>query len=192
MNDLILSVKQARNLELALCSAGYSDEEVKQLSNRKLLSQVRQILIGHATIREHDHIIDCDAPPWIPFDQWEVEEHLKGGQLKWVIEQHAHALQFYERMECAEFNERFFGKPVLNANVLDYLLTRTHLIPEEWKGRRVLFLGTRYRDCRKEDGRLYVRKLYHSSVEGEDSWSWSYKPIDNDDYLYFSNGSVAF
>lgn len=188
----VLTVWQAYELDRALRSAGYSDEDIELLSSRKLLSQVRQILIGHATIDEQEHIIDCDVLPWIPFDQWEVEVHQKGGQLKWEIEQHAHSLQRFEKMECAEFNREFFGKPVLNANVLDYLLARTHLIPEEWKGRRVLFLGTRYRDLREEDGALYVRVLYHSSVEGEDSWSWSYEPIDNDDHLYFSNGSVAF
>lgn len=48
-------------------------------------------------------------------------------------------------------------KPVLNANVLDYLLARQELIPAEWKGKAVFFWGAIYR---YPDGNLCVRRLY--------------------------------
>ena len=45
------------------------------------------------------------------------------------------------------------GKPVLNANVLDYLLANSHLIPEEWKGKATFFWGR----STGPEGNLYVR-----------------------------------
>lgn len=94
------------------------------------------------------HIIDCDAEPFIPH-HWVVEEHQKGGQLEWD----AKKVFLYI---CDEQNDEDFisgykllyrkleGKAVLNANVLDYLLAHTELIPEEWKGKQVYFWGTVY------------------------------------------------
>jgi hypothetical protein len=57
------------------------------------------------------------------------------------------------------------SKLVLNANVLDYLLAHTELIPEEWKGKYVFFWGTIYL---YSGGRLYVRCLYWRG----DRWNW--------------------
>ncbi|MDO8633009.1 MAG: hypothetical protein Q7K38_00455, partial [Candidatus Wildermuthbacteria bacterium] len=57
------------------------------------------------------------------------------------------------------------GKPVMNANVLDYLLKNPHLIPDEWKGKYLFFWGTVYRGS---VGCLYVRYLCWRGVR----WGW--------------------
>jgi len=62
-------------------------------------------------------------------------------------------------------------KPILNANVLDFLLRNPQLIPEDWKKsehgkpRRIYFFGTIY--CRPNDD-LYVRYLCWN----DEKWGW--------------------
>jgi hypothetical protein len=66
--------------------------------------------------------------------------------------------------------ERLGCKPVLNANVLDFLLRNPQLIPEDWKKdergnpRRIFFWGTIY--CRPNDD-PYVRYMCW-----DDKWGW--------------------
>ncbi len=63
------------------------------------------------------------------------------------------------------------GKPILNANVLDYLLKHKNLIPESWKDKYVYFWGTIYRDS---FGNLCVRYL----CWGGGSWNWGSRWLD--------------
>lgn len=106
-----------------------------------------------------DHIIDCDAVPFIP-DGLSIEYHKKCGQLLWNPanfklwihpEQEkgvvgGHAL----RGEWAK------DKPMYNACVLDYWLAHPEIIPLECKSKWTYFWGTIYRDWH---GNLYVRYL---------------------------------
>ena len=106
------------------------------------------------------HIIDCDASPFVLDDSWSIEEHRQGGQLEWDIKNIS--LYLTESQETGsvarhELRKEFIDKPVLNTCVLDYLLKKCHLIPEEWKGKAILFWGTIY--CRP-DGVLCVLCLY--------------------------------
>lgn len=48
--------------------------------------------------------------------------------------------------------KKLWHKRVLNANVIDFLLVHQHLIPEEWKDKRVFFWGTTY----SRNGRILV------------------------------------
>jgi hypothetical protein len=61
-----------------------------------------------------------------------------------------------KRIDGNKLRKELKGKPIYNANLLDYLLANYHLIPEEWKSKYVFFWGTIYRDS---DGDLYVRYL---------------------------------
>ena len=54
------------------------------------------------------------------------------------------------------------NEPVLNANVLDYLLAHPTLIPDEWKDKYIFFWGTVYRHSL---GGLCVRYLCFSDGE---------------------------
>ncbi|MBI4458101.1 hypothetical protein HY633_04010 [Candidatus Uhrbacteria bacterium] len=109
-----------------------------------------------------EHVVDCDAAPFCPkylFRTSKGTEHRKGGQL--VLTPGKIRLFLAEGQKNSgwltghDLRKELADKPVLNANVLDYLLAHQELIPEEWKGKvAVLFWGTIYRDA---IGSLYVR-----------------------------------
>ena len=123
-------------------------------------------------------VIDLDADPFVP-NGWSVPEgfHRKGGQFKWDVSQVVLYLskgqQFGKWIDGNKLRNELKGKPVYNANVLDYLLANPDLIPEEWKSKHVFFWGTVY--C-YSDGFLCVRYLYWYG----DRWYWSYYWLDYD------------
>ena len=175
-NDLMLDVGQANELKLAFRRADYSNDDIKRLCEGNVLADVRRVLHGYASIVAIeaiiDHIIDCNAYPFIP-DGSTVEEHQKGGVFRWDKDAQKDALYLSKGQAGSkyiggnELRREFWDKstPVLNANVLDYLLANPHLIPKEWEGKCVFFWGTVYR----ARGNLCVRYLYW--IDGE--WSWS-------------------
>lgn len=158
------------------------DEWAKLAHDEEKMRQFRQVLLGHASIHVIEHLIDCDAAPFVP-DGWKVEEHQKGGAWKWSPTQ----VEFYldkrqqggKYIEGNKLRKALEGKNVLNANILDYLLKNPHLIPEDWKKdgngntRYIFFWGTVYRDS---DGNLYVRCLYWR----DGRWRWSYGWLGSD------------
>lgn len=117
--------------------------------------------------------IDLDAAPRIPYDGWNVESHTKGGQFHWnkdKVKLHLSPNQMDGKaIEGNKLRKELAGLPVMNANVLDYLLDHPHLIPEEWKGNAVFFWGTIYRN---PDGRLYVRYLVWNDGRWEHDYGW--------------------
>jgi hypothetical protein len=127
-----------------------------------------------AETKEHVHVIDCDADPFVP-EGLQVEEHQKGGSFTWdpkMVRFYLSNLQ--QNGKCIrgeKLRAELRDKQVVNANVLDYLVGHPHLIPEEWKRdeesrtRCIFFWGTIYR---YSDGRLSVRYL---SWYG-DRWYW--------------------
>lgn len=104
-----------------------------------------------ATEPSTSHTIDCDVDPFAP-GGLRVVEHQKGGTFIWDKEAQKGALYLSKRQagtkhaEGYELLKELTDKsiPVLNANVLEYLLANPHLIPEEWKGKYVFFWGTVY------------------------------------------------
>lgn len=62
------------------------------------------------------------------------------------------------------------GEQTLNASDLDFLLENQELIPENWKGDRVFFWGTTFRD---NGGRNYVRILFWDK-----EWASGFCPVD--------------
>ena len=129
-----------------------------------------------------EHIIDCDADPFLP-NGWKVEEHQKGGQWKFDPKGVEFFLSNSQKggkvIEGNKLRKELAKKPVFNANVLDYLYANPHLIPEEWKKdeqgntRYIFFWGTIYRDS---SGNLYVRFLYW----GGGGWDWLCYWLGND------------
>lgn len=118
-------------------------------------------------------IVDLDADPFVP-DGWKVVKHVKGGQLE--FDPAKVALYLDEEQNGGviighELRGKLKGKPVFNANLLDYLLAHPNLIPEEWKGKAVFFWGTIYRDS---VGSLCVRCL----VWDDGRWYWVYRWLD--------------
>jgi hypothetical protein len=97
-----------------------------------------------------------------------VEEHKKGGMFKFNPEKTSLYLAKNQKKRGIgghDLHKDLSDKPVMNANVLDYLLAHPELIPEEWKDKYVFFWGTIYRDS---EGISSVRCL---SWKGS-KWTW--------------------
>ena len=134
-----------------------------------------KVIDGRAEIKDIEYLIDCAAHSSAPND-WSV--HPKDqiasrvcGLLAWNLG--IASLWLSEKQKNGKFvtgnelRKELEGQPVLNANVLDFLLEHTHLISEEWKGRRVFFWGTIYFDLKSN---RYVRYLYWAGGK----WRWHY------------------
>lgn len=180
-NDLMLDVGQANELKLAFRRAGYSNDDIKRLCEGNVLADIRSVLRGHASITMVSHVIDCDADPFVS-DGWKVEEHKKGGQLTFDPSKVKFYLSDGQRggkyIVGNSLHKELADKPVMNANVLDFLLAKPDLIPEDWKTdgagntRYIFFWGTVYRNS---GGDLCVRCLYWKDVR----WSWSSLWLDD-------------
>ena len=115
------------------------------------------------------HLINTDAKPFLPAGWQGVEEHRGMGQFTW--DSTKVSLYLSPRQQGGQviighdLRQELVGKPVLNANVLDYLLAHPELIPEEWKGKYIYFWGTIYR---YSGVNLCVRYLYW--LDGR--WDW--------------------
>lgn len=124
---------------------------------------------GQAEIRIPEHLIDSDAAPFIP-GGWSVDEHKTSGLFEFdsaKISLYLSEKQKEGIISGHDLRKDLAGKPVMNANVLDYLLARPELIPEEWKGKHIFFWGTIYCDS---FGNLYVRCLHWDGSR----WCWGY------------------
>lgn len=170
--DVMFDVSQAVELKSAFCRNGWSNEEIKILSKGNILGEVLKVIKGQAEIKMIEHLIDCDVNPYVP-DSWTVEEHKKGGLWKWNPK-----ISFYlsERQKNGsligtDLRKELVNRPVLNANVLDWLLGHSELIPEEWKDKVIFFWGTIYR---VRGGNLCVRYLYWRGS----CWRWDYYWLD--------------
>lgn len=165
----MLDVSQAAELKLAFRRNGWNNAEIKTLSEGNILGDVLKVIKGQAEIKTIEHFIDCDAAPFTP-SGWSVEEHKKSGLFKFDPAKISFYLSKKQKKGSIgghDLRKDLADKPVMNANVLDYLLPHPELIPEEWKGKYIFFWGTIYR---YSDGRLRVRSL---SWFGS-GWVWSY------------------
>ena len=175
--ELMLDVGQANEIKLAARRAGATNADLKWLSEGDVFAQILPVIRGTAKVV---HTINCDADPFTPVG-WIVEEHRRSGQQEWdpkKIKLHLDEAQKNGMIKGDELRKHLNGLPILNANVLDYLLTNPHLIPKDWEGKCVAFWGTIYRDS--GDGRLHVRYLYWNSRRWSSLSNW----LDVDwDYL---------
>ncbi len=145
------------------------------------------------------HVIDCDANPFIPRHDWSVETHTKGGQLAFD----PNKIEFYllpnqhngDAINGNQLRKELANKPVLNANVLDYLLAHQYIIPEDWKREDqkkdergvacyIFFWGTIYRET---FGNLGVRFLCWK----DECWNWGYDCLNKDDWDLLSPAAVS-
>lgn len=177
MSEITLDVGLAYKLKQALSRNGIPDvADLDWLATGDNIVKMRRVRLGHAEITVPDHAIDCDADPFVP-DGWSVEEHQKGGVFKWDPDKVTFYLSGGQKpgrwIKGNKLRKELADKPVLNANVLDYLLAHPHLIPEEWKRKPMFFWGTIYRDQR---GDRCVRCL----LWDEGRWQWRAHNIDFD------------
>ncbi|MFA6604300.1 MAG: hypothetical protein WCT10_05735 [Patescibacteria group bacterium] len=111
--------------------------------------KLRQVLFfirnPQAAAKPLSHIVDCGTDPFTP-EGWEVEEHRRSGLID-LAKVKIDLVPVKDQKRYAiygdEIRKEMAYKPVLNANVLDYLLAHPEIIPKEWKS--VCFWGTIYR-----------------------------------------------
>lgn len=140
------------------------------------------------TINETTIVVNLGIVPKSLFSGATVTEHIGGG---WVIvEKRADGLYVDSKKVILhlskrqkngkwpkgyELREELTGKPILNANVLDALLSNPHLLPEDWKRdengniRHICFWGTIYSDS---DGFLCVCCLCFGGGEWRSGYGW--------------------
>ena len=119
-------------------------------------------------------IIDLNADPLV-IDGWTVEKHQKGGLFRWNPKKVQLYLSDCQKVGSSingeKLREELEGKPVFNANLLDYLLAHPRSIPKEWKDsfrtHYIFFWDTIYQDSL---GESCVRYLFWSGLR----WSWCY------------------
>ena len=182
MSDLMLDVGTASDLKMAFRRAGFDTADITKLCKGDMAAKILPILRGLGIVQIVKHIIDL-ASDCMPKD-WKssgltIEKHVGDGTLEldpsW-LQLHfspnqidGKTIEGYKLRKELETSKVH----VLNACVLDYLLTHPEIIPEDWKvdengnTRYIFFWGTLYRS---PDGRLYVRFLYWSGG----AWHWDY------------------
>lgn len=174
----LFSVGQMNQLGDALEEAGFTLDDVTKLRSFDQLGAIRDVVRGFAEIVPKQHVIDCDQDPFCP-SGWKVESHQKSGRFTWdptKVELHLSPNQQDGKVITGtKLQKELSGMPVLNANILDYLLAHPELIPEDWKGKYVNFWGTIYRDS---DGDLSVRYLFWNDGQ----WDWDYIWLVDDWY----------
>ncbi len=195
-NDkLVLGVGLAQELEHAFNRNGFTSlDEIKELTKGDFLGRVRDVQRGILEIKPIEHIIDLGIPAVIPQGyNWTVEEHrigppdvklerkadglyIDGKKIGfWLSEEQRRKQAVVGNILRAKLKEM----PVLNDNVLNYLLKNPLLIPEDWKKdengntRYIFFWGTIFRSA---VGDLFVRCLCWSGGE----WVWDSFWLDND------------
>lgn len=128
-----------------------------------------------ANTRRSSLIIDLDADPYVPED-WTVEEHRKGGEFKFDLKKIELYLADGQKKGRSIFGSalqaELRNKPVLNANVLDWLIdSNQHRIPKEWRYKFIFFWDTIYRDA---SGSLAIRCLSWNGSQ----WTWDFRWIN--------------
>ena len=181
-NTFEMGTGQAHELALAFGRNGWNNAEVKKLSEKDLLAQVRLVVLGQAKIEIVKHVIDLDADPYLP-NGWKVEEHKKGGQFEWdpsKINLYLSPNQLGRKsIQGDNLFRELADKPVFNANLLDYLTVNTSLIPDEWKGKHIFFFGTTYLD--RHNNHPYIRCLCWRGGKWIGDYNWLFTIWNSDD-----------
>ncbi|MEK7646965.1 MAG: hypothetical protein AAB378_01150 [Patescibacteria group bacterium] len=175
----MLDVGQANELKLAFRRAGYTNAEIKKLSEGDLLADLLPLIraYGKPMVAMSQHLIDCDAVPMIPKGLHIEEKDQLAGRVRGQITFDPTKITLYlsekqqngRIIEGHKFLKELANKAVYTANVLDYLLAHQELIPESWKDKAVFFFGTVYRDL---DGGLYVRYLVWDGKQWYSDYGW--------------------
>jgi hypothetical protein len=172
---MTLSVGQAHELQEKFRRFGYKPEEVKKACEGNFLGKVLDVIRELAEIKPTENIIDLDANPFCP-EGWSVKTHVKGGKWKFDPKQIKLFISNTQIrgniVKVSELREQLVGQSVMNANLLDWCLVHKESVPEEWKSKKIFFLGTIYRDS---DKFLCVRFLFW----GINLPRWGYAPLDS-------------
>lgn len=174
-DKFVMSSRLAAELDHAFERNNFSAADVKLLSKGNTLSLIRDVLQEYSEIVELEHYIDLNARPFVP-KGWQICSYREGGQFKWDASKVQLYLDPIQKGKSGALGREIYhlvthlDHLVLNANVLDYLLSRPHIIPESWKSFSLYFWGTLYHD---ETSNVCVRYL----IWRGDKWDWASKRL---------------
>lgn len=165
-----LSIGAMNQLGDALEKAGFSAEDITKLKQFNNLGGIKDIINGKTIITYSEHLIDLGAKPFCP-NNWLIEEHRGTGN--WLLDLSVPLYLSKKQINGVigghALKKELKNQKVLNANVLDYLLAHSDLIPEAWKNKNIFFWGTIY--CDSSDI-FYVRFLNWSGSRPDWSYYW--------------------
>jgi len=171
-----------RVLALQRATAAWSAADIARFSEGDMAKLVLPVVRGYGKVELMELFVDlaADAPlpkEWSASDGWKIEEHRKGNP-QWRYEPSQLRLHLSPNQQGDKYivgdklRKELVSVPVMNANLLDWLLLHPELIPDSWKGKYVFFWGTIYRH---RGGSLCVRYLYWDGS----AWSWSSRWLDD-------------
>lgn len=166
MNVLTFDVALAAKLKRSWRRAGGTEYDLDLLAESDQLALIMQVLRGHAEIQLVTHVIDANKRPMESY--YKISKHEEQGEITWSEAGHT---------VLGENEERIFVP--YNGTVLEYLVEYPILIPNEWKGHKVLFLGTKYwhRSFMAKFASYYYKYLTFDSkhdcwVDGAENTVW--------------------
>ncbi len=161
MSDLMLDVDQAGELKAAFRREGpWTNAQIKMLTERKgLLRKFHEVLLGNAEINFLFTLINCDLDPYLPYKDWRVRAHKRIGMFSVDPKE---IVLFpvggnFGNIIIKDLADEYLKLPVLNANVLDHLMNRPYLVPDEWEDKKILFAGTIYESEQSGANIRYLR-----------------------------------
>ena len=111
------------------------------------------------------HRVNLDVKPYVPAG-CSIKEHLKSG----IVDIERITLYSSKKIKfLMEVLTEVDDKRLANASFLDYLVCNKGLIASNWKGLKLIFAGTIYRNFK---GELFVR-----SLSWDESWEWNFVPL---------------
>ncbi len=110
-----------------------------------------------------EYYIDARDNPFSPYPTFKMVEHLNQGFWKWDedvarIKEVVHSPR-HKVITAHELRERCAKDAIGNANFIEFFILNKHLVPEEWRGKNIFFLGTLYVHI-AEKGKYYVRYVH--------------------------------
>jgi hypothetical protein len=151
-DKLVLDVGLAVDLKAGFARNGWTEAQIKRLSQGTFLKSVLEALEGRAEIRPRAHgtIVDLDADPFIPAhweflakDQLPNRAHGTIDLAKSRVGLYFAKAQKKGIIDGESLRADLLDKPVLGAVALDFYMKNPHLM-EEWKRNRVFFWGAVY------------------------------------------------
>ncbi len=176
--ELMLDVGQANELKFAFRRSGWKNSDIKALCEGNTLKGMLDVLRGNARIELNSRVvIDLDQPLLTGINHggcnWKISKFKKNGQFELDFEK----LGLYripaqvrgKSMQGYDLYNLLQDEPIVNANLLDFLLRHPHLIPDEWVSKWVYFWGTvyyiKYKDNEGIEKTDYVVRCLTTTVD---------------------------
>lgn len=144
--NLMLDVSQAHELKMSFRRNGWTNAEIKTLSEKDFLANVLKVIRGQSEIKDKEYKIPCNTTPFIP-DGLYIVEHRKFDFFN--LNPNYTKLDLSRKLRNMSnsgknIKEHLSKKFVMNVNILDFIIENPDLIPENWKGKEIYFWGTIY------------------------------------------------